>query len=337
MLRNQTMASWMEEAKAKGGLAATEELLELEVDVTRPVEVFDIIERGGIWLFFGELEAALGTFVRQGDAAGIFINNRRPRSVQRLTAAHEYGHFKLGHMASLDGSREIDGFSKVRQEVEAQAFALDFLMPLQLVDATWDLLDLPRDANRVHPHQVYQLATTMGVSYIACVVQLRAMEHISYTKSRELLDYKPKEIKRLLTGGLGPADPWADIWPVEEEDAGREIIVRQRDEIRLKLSENPTTGYQWQLDDTEESPFAVIGDDFELIDPLAIGGPGHRFLSLRADLAGTWTLALTLHREWQPNSAVSNFALRVHVEDNEFGGERSGLREGVKRELLARA
>ncbi len=325
----------MEEAKAKGGLAATEELLELGVDVAKPIEIFDIIERSGIWLIFDELDSALGTFVRQGNAAGILINNRRPRSVQRLTAAHEYGHFRLGHQASLDGHKEIDGFSKVRQEVEAQAFALDFLMPLQLVEATWDLLDFPEDGAQVHPHHVYQLATTMGVSYIACVIQLRAMERISYTKSRSLLDYRPKEIKRLLTGGLGPADPWADVWPVEEQDTGRELTVRQRDEIRLKLSENPTTGYRWHLEEAEGDPFAIIGDDFDVLDSTIIGGSGHRFISLRADLAGTWMLGLRLRREWQPSSEIDTFALRVRIEHNEFGGERSGLREGVKRELLA--
>lgn len=334
------MSSWKLEAKAKGSLAATEELLRLNVNMEEPVDVFDIIEANGVWLVFDHLDAALGMFVRQEGAAGILINNRRPRSVQRLTAAHEYGHFRLGHESSLDRSKEIDGFSQVRQEVEAQAFALDFLMPLQLVEKSWDALDLPQDPNSVHPHQAYQLATSMGVSYIACVVQLRAMEQISYGKSKELLEYSPKTIKRLLTGGVGPIDPWADIWPVEYEDDGRNLQVRQRDEIRLKLPEQPSNGYRWELKDPEEpDPFSIVGDDFELLSEqdTSVGASGHRFLSLRAEVVGNWALGFRLARAWAAESTVDEFELAVEVLENEFGGERSGLREGIKRGLLAGA
>lgn len=328
------MANWKEVAKQTGALKATECLLSQGIDLTRQVEVFDLVEASGIWLVFGELDGALGVFKREGSTTGIMINNRRPRSVQRMTAAHEFGHFMLGHNWSVDGTTEIDGFSQVRQEIEAQAFALDFLMPLQLVEACWDQLKLPAETSKIEAHQVYLLATSMGVSYIACVIQLRAMEKLTLGESKALLQYTPKKAKQALGAGVAPVDPWADVWPVEQSDSGRDLAVRLRDEIRIKLSESPSTGYRWELDAESAGFFSITGDEFEGADLFAVGAGGHRFLSIRADQPGLGRLVLSLRRAWASVNTSQSFLLNVTVNENEFGGERTGVRRGVQEQLL---
>lgn len=328
------MARWLDVAKQKGALQAAEWLLRLNADQTRPVEVFDIIEKNGIWLLFDALDGALGMFKREGSVAGILINNRRPRAVQRLTAAHEFGHFVLGHDGSVDGQSQIDGFSNVRQEVEAQAFAMDFLMPLQLVEATRDHLSLPSDSSKLQPHQIYQLATSMGVSYTACVIQLRAMEMVTLSESKRLLQYTPKKAKRILSGGIGPVDPWADVWPIEEVDSGRQLQIQVRDEIRLKLSELPSTGYRWDFEPQSLDTFSVVGDEFEGLREPVVGSGGHRFFSIRVDAPGKHELELTLRRSWNPRSVLRDFHVTVIASENLFGGERIGPRGNIQKLLL---
>lgn len=328
------MTRWLNVAKQRGALRAAEWLLHLNADQTRPVEIFDIIEKNGIWLLFASLDGALGMFKREGSVAGILINNRRPRAVQRLTAAHEFGHFVLGHADSVDGQSQIDGFSKVKQEVEAQAFAMDFLMPLQLVEATRESLSLPSDPSKLQPHQIYQLATSMGVSYTACVIQLRAMEMITLSESQMLLQYTPKKAKKLLGGGIGPVDPWADVWPIEEADYGRELKLQVRDEVRVKLSEVPSTGYRWHLQPKSVDTFTVTGDEFEGQSDGQVGSGGHRFFSIRVDVPGRHELALTLCRPWTSESVQREFHIVVFASENLFGGEKLGPRAKIQELLL---
>src|ERR1019366_7589204 len=85
----------------------------------------------------------------------------------------------------------------------------------------------------------------MGVSYRACVVQLRQTDKISRSRAQEFLSWQPKALKRLVGDGVGPLDPWADVWPLDESDSGRSLPLRVNDEIRIMLPETPSTGYRW--------------------------------------------------------------------------------------------
>jgi Zn-dependent peptidase ImmA (M78 family) len=72
----------------------------------------------------------------------IFVDSKEPAVRQRFTAAHEIGHFLL-HRDSIHGKVEDNyllrahGMSN-RQEVEANEFAADLLMPWQLINQAMD-------------------------------------------------------------------------------------------------------------------------------------------------------------------------------------------------------
>lgn len=322
----------------RGALAATEELFSLGVDQTKPIDVFSIVEQQGVWLLFGPLGNALGVFLQQGGVAGILINNQRPRSVQRLTAAHEYGHYRLGHASSLDDVESVEGSVTAEQEVEAQAFAMDFIMPLELVEATWESLDLPARSEETTAPEAYRLALSMGVSYRACVVQLRAMEKLSKARAIELLSYKPKDLKRIVNQGIGPLDPWADVWPLEVADSGRSIEVRVRDEIRLKLPEKPSTGYRWVVDEEGHTELVQkTGEEFEALklEDGVIGVGGHRFVSFRALEPGAGHLMLKLIRTWENVQQPRRFSVNLTIFENSSGGESMGLRSGIQQVILS--
>ena len=89
-------------------------LEELSIDPTRQVDVFSICEEVGLWLAFLPMDGLLGAFVPEG-AGGVMITNRRPITVQRYTAAHELGHWRLERphgralALALDGEEHIFG------------------------------------------------------------------------------------------------------------------------------------------------------------------------------------------------------------------------------------
>lgn len=120
-------------AALEGVRAAQREHQRLRTDFTSRVEIFDVIENEQIWLVFQRLGNLYGAYQRCGDAIGIVVSSQHPLSLQRYTAAHEYGHHVLGHTVSADDETRIHRRSQYPREIAAQAFAGEFLMPLQLV------------------------------------------------------------------------------------------------------------------------------------------------------------------------------------------------------------
>lgn len=96
----------------------------------------------------------------------IMVNSREPARRQRFTAAHEIGHFVL-HRESI-GDRLEDNYllrsngMSNRQEVEANRFAADLLMPMNKVV---EKMNAGLDTTK-------QLADAFGVSEIAMGIRL---------------------------------------------------------------------------------------------------------------------------------------------------------------------
>src|SRR5262249_24200727 len=160
-------------AVLEGVRAAQREHQRLGTQLTSRVEIFDVIEDERIWLLFRRLGPLCGMYKRYGDAPGIMINAEHPLSLQRYTAAHEYGHHVLGHSASADEEERIERWPRDPREVAVQAFAGEFLMPLHLVNYTLRTMGLPGKDLPLTSLQVYQLALDLGVSYRAAVTQLK--------------------------------------------------------------------------------------------------------------------------------------------------------------------
>ena len=82
-----------------------------------------------------------------------------------------------------------------------------------------------------------------------------------------------------------------------EADAGREHAAAVGEQLVVRLPENPTTGYRWQLDAPAE--VAVEDDGFEPGGSGAPGAAGTRTFRLRATAPGTHHLAATQRRSWE--------------------------------------
>ncbi len=100
-----------------------------------------------------------------------------------------------------------------------------------------------------------------------------------------------------------------------QADKDKSIRVQQGDMVLIRLPENPTTGYQWVIEDTDEEILNLEDSDFTLPSDVGIGGGGERTLHFIAKSTGTTHLKLELRREWEVDTPASQrYGLMIQVE-----------------------
>ena len=234
-------------ARRRYALQAADELLnDLDIDQEEPVDVFDIIDRLGLWLVFNRLDSLLGATLPKG-TGGIMLTTQRGPSVQRYTAAHEIGHWILDFNEPAFDTDDDIFYPTADREQLAQLFAGQLLMPPPLVFETSARHGISSDASATAP-AVYLTARDMGASYEAAVRQLSNLDIISPSTRDGLLARTPMQIKTELCHGHRPRGA-VDVWPVDLGASGSEVELTEGDEVVLTLPENRTTGYRWMTAD----------------------------------------------------------------------------------------
>lgn len=321
-------------AAREGVRAAQREHQRIGTDFRSRVDVFDAIEGARIWLFAQRLGNVYGAYQRYGDAIGIVVNALHPFTLQRYTAAHEYGHHVLGHGSSADDKELILGETQNLREVAAQAFAGEFLMPLQLVNYTLRMMGITGKNMNLTSRQVYQLALELGASYSAAVTQLVLQHKLAASVGRRLQRESPLAVKTALAGAR-PEDSRADVWLLDESQEGRELSPRLRDEVHVSLAETPSTGYVWQLVDTASTVLTLVNDEFETEDDV-VGAAGTRHLTFRVVQAGRSRIRVEKRRPWQPQTAAqAAFEATANAVAPFTGDAEEGLSVVQKQAVLA--
>lgn len=302
------------------------------------VDVFAAIHALDLPLLMRPLQALLGAYLSD-PGPGILVTTRRPMSIQRLTAAHECGHFRLQHQPSLDDDEIILRRMPMQaqptgdfQEVEANAFAVEFMMPRWLVAwharrQKWTVPDFRR------PSTVYQLSLRIGASYEATCWTLAQHGFIRATQARELLQTQPREMKAALLEGYHPQHYRGDVWLLTERDSGTRIDGSRNDLFVLRLEEHSGGGYLWDIDQLKESGFAVVRDDLQAIDADGIGSPVIRRVTATPPDTYRGRLAIHERRPWDPDPPLATLAVDFDL----TGPEQEGLSRAARRRLLETA
>jgi IrrE N-terminal-like domain/DprA winged helix domain len=102
-----------------------------------------------------------GAFIPRPALPLLVVNGRQALARQRFTLAHEFGHHRMGHSYVVDDQAAISGkLTHDRNEVSANAFAAEFLMPRAAV-AAWGREHVRGAVTLEH---VLLLASDYGVS-----------------------------------------------------------------------------------------------------------------------------------------------------------------------------
>jgi Zn-dependent peptidase ImmA (M78 family) len=341
------MATDYAEAVRNGSMAAARLHVQLgtEEQMQRQggsVDIFDAALAVRLPLLLRPLKGLLGAYLSD-PMPGVLVTTARPLSIQRFTAAHELGHFRLQHLPSLDdetilrrmampASSGAAAFGPNMQEVEADAFAVAFLMPLWLIHwhcqrQGWTSRDLAK------PAVAYQLSLRLGASYEATTWTLQRYRLISPAVGTVLRQMQPRQIKVDLLQEYRPSDYRGDVWMLGEPDAETRIAGSRNDHFVLRLNEHSGGGYLWNVDQLRASGFAVVQDDRETDDHEGIGGPVVRHVTAALERAQRGQVSLDECRPWQPSAPIA----RVSFDYDFTGPEEEGLSRAERRQLLEAA
>ena len=186
-----------------------------ELGYTREGPLPDLVEaiedKGGAHVVVLELpEGVAGAYVARPQCPLLFVNGRQALSRQRFTVAHEFGHHRMGHGSVVDEQQAISGQLHDPQEVRANAFAAEFLMPRDAVEG-WGRENAE---GAVTLEQVVLLACEYGVSAQAARY---ALENAGVVTDRPRCRQLDEEIAAELHVALGqrlglhgPQDELAD-------------------------------------------------------------------------------------------------------------------------------
>lgn len=129
-------------------------------------------------------EGVAGAYIAKPDCPLLFVNGQQALTRQRFTLAHEFGHHFMGHSTVVDEQAAVSGYSHDPNEVSANAFAAEFLMPRDAVKE-WGRRTVDGAVTLEH---VVRLAYEYGVSTQAARYALETARVIDDWKRGELLD-----------------------------------------------------------------------------------------------------------------------------------------------------
>lgn len=290
------------------------------------VDIFRVINDFGLCLICKPLDGLLGVYL-SGTHNGIMITTKRRLPIQRFTAAHELGHHYLGHGDSYDDEGQIS-LARAKneicpfQEIEAEAFAAEFLLPKWLIvqiakSQGWGARDLK------NPQIAYQLSLRLGTSYESTKIALRNHGFLKTSAEVELLEkVEPRDLKRRLLRGL-EADSWSDTFYLNKWDSGKHLHASPDDTVVLDLPENSAAGYQWVIESgTDDIQILEDKNQAEELDSgeVKFGAVSHRRLAFRGK--DYVELKLKEVRTWEVKEPINTFNVSIDFYGKEEGFPR---------------
>lgn len=289
------------------------------------VDVFGVIVGLRVSLVFRPLNGLLGAYL-PGAKPGILVTTERPLSIQRLTGAHELGHFFMQHRGSLDDTTVIQRspFAKDYEpmEVAANSFATAFLMPNWLLEhhaerQKWTRLSFS------DPHTVYQLSLRIGASYQATCWGLHQQGVLELKQAKILADAEPKGLKQELLGKHGLKSWYPNIWILTEKDQDILIHGEPHDIFIVRLREQSGAGYLWNLDQVKSAGFNIVSDE-RVVPPhdVEIGGAIERVLTAKSEVPTTGSFEFLQRRPWDESDVIGRLSLGYDLRGKEQGKPR---------------
>jgi len=318
-MNNDVRLARLRGAKAAHRLHATMETRARLGNTRGRVDVFNTLDELDVVVMFRPLDGLLGAYLR-GTPPGVLITTKRQHSIQRFTAAHELGHAVLSHQPSLDSPDVLRraavgqtgpgpaGFASLLQEIEADAFAGEFLLPVWLIGTQAKAQGWSR-THLSQPDTIYQLALRCGASYEATVRSLERNRILSRDSAAAALKTAPKALKKDVKLDADWADPWSDAWIVTEADRGVELCVVAGDLLGIRLKQAAGGGYLWR--DVRFSDSLVRLDDSTRLEGEGIGGESERTFVYRAEGAGAAVVQLEQKRPWEAQGVEADFVFDV--------------------------
>jgi inhibitor of cysteine peptidase len=102
---------------------------------------------------------------------------------------------------------------------------------------------------------------------------------------------------------------------LSKDDTGATRSARVGDIVTIKLDEIPTSGYQWEIDESGDGVLELRHDEYVPSSEGAVGGGGLREFRFEVVQPGRGELSLKLWRSWEGESSVKErFSTTIEAE-----------------------
>jgi predicted secreted protein len=117
----------------------------------------------------------------------------------------------------------------------------------------------------------------------------------------------------LLLGGCGSGSGSSTL-NLAAKDAGKTFQVHPGDQVVIALAANPSTGFDWDIDQTDSAVLALQGKTFQAASSGLPGSGGTDTFTFKALAAGTVHLSLKYWRSFEGASSIINrYAVTLQV------------------------
>jgi Zn-dependent peptidase ImmA (M78 family) len=154
-----------------GAKRARQARVALGLDAAAPIDrlLGTVEDRAAVPVLVARLDDGIaGCCVRDGNWAMVFVNGEHALARQRFTLAHEYGHVFCAHATSIDTLDVIAGRTRDPREVQANAFAAEFLAPRAGIERLTGCSEPDLET-------VVRIAAHFGISAIAALNRLSTL------------------------------------------------------------------------------------------------------------------------------------------------------------------
>ena len=101
-----------------------------------------------------------------------------------------------------------------------------------------------------------------------------------------------------------------------DADNGTSVTIQPGEHVAIHLTENPTTGFQWALQQGNEKIVELLDSAYVRAAGSGLGSAGQRVLTCKARHSGTVLLRLKLWRAWERDTSVmKRFEVTIHVKN----------------------
>jgi Zn-dependent peptidase ImmA (M78 family) len=154
-------------------------------------DLLTVVEDAGAHVVVLDLpDGVAGAYIAKPDCPLLFVNGAQWIARQRFTLAHEFGHHRMEHDSVVDQQVAISGYLHDPNEVCANAFAAEFLMPRRAI-ARWGADNVRGDQPTLE--HVCVLAAQYGVSAQAARYALEAADVLTSARRKRQLDQEIAE------------------------------------------------------------------------------------------------------------------------------------------------
>jgi inhibitor of cysteine peptidase len=100
---------------------------------------------------------------------------------------------------------------------------------------------------------------------------------------------------------------------LEKDDNGQQVHFVVGEKFSVALASNPTTGFQWDVVEMDETVLKQSSAEYDADIPKMIGSGGKETFTFEAVGPGETTLTLVYHQPWEKREPSQVFSVQVVV------------------------